>query len=102
MLKTFKRDEWKEDPAEEAKRSAVLRGNATEPEVRALFPYRAVTKRRLPVYGIPEGSVLSYVRTKHELALYAIEGVIGIHGDAWDRTPRRIVLSSDEVQLIEA
>ncbi len=99
MLTTFNRTEWREDSAEERKRNVEL-DKMTPDELRKMFPYQAVTKRRLIAYQIPEGEVIKFVRTRREMGHFPLEGVIGV-GDAWGRYPRKIHLSSEEVQLLE-
>lgn len=103
MLTTFKQDEWK-DPADLDHQIEVLKtSNPTPEQVRALFPYRGVARKRLIPYGIPEGAVIPYIRVKHEPSIYPFIGIIGV-GDAmqWGTYPRRLILDSNEIQLIEA
>lgn len=104
MLTTFKVDEWKE-PIDIDQQIENMRtnGSVTQEQVRALFPYRGVAKKRLVPYGIPEGAVLEYIRVKHEPSLYPFVGIVGVCGETqWGAYPRRLVLDSNEIQLVEA
>ena len=68
-----------------------------------MFPYKGIARKRLVPYGIPEGSVLPYIRVKHEPSLYPFIGMIGVAGAPdWGNMPRRLILDSSEVQVIEA
>jgi hypothetical protein len=102
MLTTYKRDEWKENPEEE-KAIDLLTFQATADEVRKLFPFRVLAKKRLLAYGIPEGELLSYARARHEPQHYPILAIIGLAGETkYGNHPRKIYLSSEEAQLVEA
>ncbi len=103
MLATFKRDEWKE-PANIDEQVERLRSTTASPEeLRAVFPFRGIALKRLVPYGIPEGSVLEYVRVKHEPSLYPFIGLIGVPGQMeWGNYPRRLILDSLEIQVVEA
>ena len=103
MLTTFKQDEWKE-PADVDQRIETFKVcNPSVDEVRKLFPFKGIAKRRLLPYGIPEGAVLQYIRVKHEPSLYPFIGMIGVAGETgWGEYPRRLVLDSNEIQVIEA
>lgn len=102
MLATFKQDEWKE-PADIDQQVEILRTQPHTPEeIRKLFPFKGIAKKRLIPYGIPEGSVLEYIRVKHEPSLYPFVGLIGVAGDTqWGTSPRRLILDSTELQLVE-
>lgn len=102
MLTSFDRTTWKEDPTEEHARDQM---NLTTPEaeLRKHFPYKGVVKMNLRAYGIPKGAVLNYVRTRQELGFYPMQAIIGVQGETqWGVHPRRLYISSDEVQLVEA
>ena len=102
MLTTFKADEWKE-PADLDQRIEAMRTTAPTVEaLRALFPFRGIAKKRLLPYGIPEGAVLEYIRVKHEPSLYPFVGIIGVAGETqWGAYPRRLILDSNELQVVE-
>ena len=102
MLTTFKADEWK-DPADLDQQIENLKTAAPTPEqVRAMFPFRGIAKKRLLPYGIPEGAVLEYIRVKHEPSLYPFVGLIGVAGETqWGNYPRRLILDSNELQVVE-
>lgn len=103
MLTTFNSQDWK-DPADIDTRIENMRanGSVSYSEVRALFPYRGIVRKRLLPYGIPEGSILEFVRVKHEPSLYPFIGIIGVAGDTqWSNYPRRLIMDSNELQLVE-
>lgn len=102
MLTTFKADEWKE-PADIDQAIETMRTTTPTVEaLRALFPFRGIAKKRLLPYGIPEGTVLEYIRVKHEPSLYPFVGIIGVAGETqWGNYPRRLILDSTELQVVE-
>lgn len=104
MLTTFNTADWK-DPADLDQQIENLRTSAsvTPAELRAMFPYKGIALKRLIPYGVPEGAVLSYIRVKHEPSLYPLIGLIGVAGETeWGTFPRKMILDSTEVQLVEA
>ena len=103
MLQTFNQAEWR-DPIDMDHQIENMRasGRVTHDELRAMFPYMGIAKKRLLPYGIPEGAVLQYIRVKHEPSLYPFIGMIGLGGDTqWGNYPRRLILDSNEIQLVE-
>ena len=104
MLTTFKRDEWVEPyDIDRTIEDIRLKGEPTPDELRKIFPFRGIALKRLLPYGIPEGTVLQYIRVKHEPSLYPIVGIIGVAGEtAWGNYPRRLILDSNELQIVEA
>ena len=102
MLTTFNKQEWTEDKHVEHKIDNLMIKSTPE-EVRALFPYRVVTKERLVAYGIPAGEELAFARVRHEVAAFPIHAMIGVAGEFKHAThPRKLYLNSNEVYLIEA
>ena len=102
MLMTFKADEWKEPADVDQQIEAMRTAAPTAEALRALFPFRGIAKKRLLPYGIPEGAVLEYIRVKHEPSLYPFVGIIGVAGETqWGNYPRRLILDSNELQVVE-
>lgn len=102
MLQTFNRQDWNEDKQQEYKIDNLMI-KSTPDEVRALFPYRVITKQRLTAYGIPAGEELAFARVRHEVSAFPIHAMIGVAGEFKHAThPRKLYLNSDEVYLIEA
>ena len=101
MQTTFDRSKWYEDHLAEKRRDEL--DQKTDPAaVRQLFPFKARAKKKLMAYGILEGTVFEYARTKMVANFYPIEIMVGIAGDTSNHIPRKLCVSSDEVQLIEA
>ena len=75
MLTTMNRDEWKENPGDQ-----VTMNNMTmqsNPDLmRRLFPLRGKLTRFCRVHQLDAGTVLEYVRTKHEPAYYPLEALV--------------------------
>lgn len=102
MLTTLERSEWKEEPDIDQQIEILQHSNPKPEDVRKLFPYKGIALKRLLPYGIPEGAVLDYIRVKHEPSLYPMVGLIGVAGETdWGHHPRRLILDSSEVQLVE-
>lgn len=101
MLTSYLRDDWKEDPmVEQAILSIGL--TTTEQTLRTLFPYRAIARKRLLAYGVPEGALLGYARARHAPAFYPILVMVGVTGEfKYAQHPRCIYVTSEEVQLVE-
>ena len=100
MLTSYLRDDWKEDPQVEHA-IANIGLTTSEQTLRTLFPYRAIAKKRLLAYGVPEGALLGYARARHAPAFYPILCMIGVTGEfKYSAHPRCIYTSSDEVQLV--
>lgn len=102
MLTTYNKDTWTEEPDTERRLTALIDARTPDAELRKLFPYKGIAKKRLIPYGIPEGSVLPYIMVKHEVSLYPLVGAIGVGGHNEWGGPRRLILDSSEVQLVEA
>lgn len=103
MLTTYNKDAWREDQDTERKTDALISAKTSDAELRALFPFKGIAKKRLVPYGIPEGAVIPYVRVKHEVSLYPMVGAIGCGGQGMEwGGPRRLILDSNEIQLVEA
>ncbi len=79
MLTTFNRTDWKEDSGDEWKRDHLTAAMPQE-ELRRLFPYKA-----------------RIARTTQVVKYFPIECVIEATSD-----PRRIMLNSDEAEVMEA
>jgi hypothetical protein len=103
MLTTYNKETWTEDPDMERRIMALIDARTSDAELRKMFPFKGIAKKRLIPYGIPEGSVIPYVLVKHEVSLYPMVGAIGVGGHKeWSNGPRRLILDSNEIQLVEA
>lgn len=101
MQSTFDRTLWNEDREQEMQRDRLDR--ESDPQlVRKLFPFKAKAIKRLVAYNIAEGHIFEFARPRDEMAFYPIIAMAGIAGDPTCLHPRKIYLSSDEAQLLEA
>ena len=97
MLTTFDRTQWKEDVAQEAVRMAF--NWATPPEVlRQHYPYRGKITLACQVYALTEGQEVPYMRTRHTIQLFPLEGLFV---NAKEQSVRWVFFESGEVQLVE-
>ncbi len=96
MLTTFNRTDWKEDSGDEWKRDHLTAAMPQE-ELRRLFPYKARIIKTCPVYKLTEGQEVEFARTTQVVKYFPIECVIEATSD-----PRRIMLNSDEAEVMEA
>lgn len=96
MLTSFDRQQWYENFGDAQVRDRI---NASSPEllVRSHYPYRAIITKGCRAYGLAEGDVFPYARTKHTIGNFPIE--VTTYGK--EKAPRSIHLGSDEAQLIE-
>lgn len=98
MLTTYDRDKWNEDTHLENVRKAIT--SQTPPEfVRQHYPYKAVVRSRCVAYNLKAGEIIPYVRVRHCISSFPIEGIA--YGTKLDCS-RSLCFSSAEVQLVEA
>jgi len=103
MLTSFERKDWKDPDDIDQVIENLRHGTPSATELRRWFPFKGIARKRLTPYGVPEGAILQYVRLKHEPCLYPIVGIIGVGGDTqWGNFGRKLILNSDEVQVVEA
>lgn len=75
MLTTMNRDEWKENPSDQATMTNLTAQSNPE-MLRRLFPLRGKLTRFCRMHQLDAGTVLEYVRTKHEPAFYPLEALV--------------------------
>ena len=97
MLTTYDRDKWVEDTVFEHIKDRITQ-STPEDYVRGYFPYKAVIKGRCIAYSLKEGEVIPYVRVRHKVTPFPIEGITyGMQGIEI----KTLFFNSDEAQLVE-
>jgi hypothetical protein len=98
VLNTFDRTLWQEDMVEDWRRRG-LTTTSPEPEIRRLFPFKALVLTPCLAYNIKKGEIIPFARTRHEVSIYPIEAAMP---SSYPGSVMRIMaFNSTEVQLLE-
>ena len=96
MLTTMNRDAWKEDQRDLSLMSSMTAQSSPE-LMRRLFPLRGKLTRFCRVHQLEAGTVLEYVRTKHEPAYYPMEALLT---DRRNGQVYKSAYGSDELEIL--
>ena len=105
---SMNRQDWVEDPAEDAERNGLLHAmKRDDPEgnarlLRRYYPLKAKMLKSEDVLGFQPGTVLKYARVRRSPSRYPIEVYFTGKTASGSYTTRRIGFDSSEVQVIPA